>query len=113
MSYSAGPMIRPLPPDDHMGQVQFISFFDRPGQLVGIYMGFIEIDIQIAAQAPVSPEKPWPQPGITTDQLPEALNDRAGADPVPSYIVGKGLQKRRDINSNTLQNRLSSLFLAI
>jgi hypothetical protein len=96
-----------------MGYVEFIPFLDRLGQLVGFHMGSIEIDVQITAQPPFSPKKPWLQPGIATDQLHEALTDRATVDVVPASTLGKMLQERRYIDFNTLQNSAVSLFLAI
>jgi hypothetical protein len=95
-----------------MGYVEFIPFLDRPGQLVGIHMGSIEKDVQITAQPP-GPKKPRLQPGITPDQLHEALTDRATVDIVPACTLGKMLKERRYINFNTLQNSAVSLFLAV
>ncbi len=103
-------MSSPLSPDDYMGYVQFIPFLDRPGQFVGIHIGAIEKDVQITAQFPFSPEKPWLQPGKTADQLHEALTDRATAYIVPACILGIMLQERRYINFNTRQNSLVSFF---
>ena len=105
-------MTSPLSPDDDVGYVHFIPFLDRQGQFVGIHANAVEKDVQITAQLPFRPKKPWLQPGKTADQRHEALTDRVTGDVIPACTLAKLPQERRYIDFNTRQNSLVSFLFA-